>query len=135
MKASELRIGNYIKVKGSILQVWALDLDLRDEGFELFSAGDYELVEFRNLLPKPVPLTKTIIQVFGAKPDDLEKDCFVISALTMDYKFQLTTLIDGDFYWTCNKVLGDNCFMYVHEFQNLVFALSGIELKMTEDEN
>lgn len=125
----ELRIGNLIWASDTVTNMMYREI-INASLFNLKTISlDEEYIEFEG-----IPLTEEIIQMFGAFKDTFDDNCFVIDTPTMEYKFYLANLIDGDFYWTCNKVLGDNCFTYVHEFQNLVFALSGMELQMNLNE-
>lgn len=142
MKANELRIGNLLL--GSIY--FDEEEARQDLGEDYSEQEEWKITEvegiphqFENCTAwtdeeynrlKPIPLTEEWFVKFGAKLDDFEIDCFLISSLTCDYRFFKSTTIDNNVYWTCEKVLGNTCIEYVHQLQNLYFALTGEELEL-----
>lgn len=130
MKENELRIGNYIK------------LMLNDEDFAIVQVtlNDLEAVDNKNGVYEPIPL----------KEDWLLKHGFFIE--NFDYKIPISecnvvwlTLIPQDEECTAYSVCvtqtdenedDQNVFLsdisYVHQAQNLYFALTGNELKHEE---
>ena len=118
MKANELRIGNWVNdyqfkkpLKVTVGVLWEIE-----NGMDFYER---------------ILLTEEWFLKFGGKTDDFEIDSFVLSSLTCDYRFFKTDLIGGETYWTCEKILGDTCIEYVHELQNLYFALTGTELELS----
>lgn len=105
MKANELRIGNYIELDGKVERIWEISMDYKDEGFPLFSAGTTSLVEFRECRHKPIPLTEEWLEKFDLVYVDLG---------------QFIRIYGHDFLLSKIK--------YVHQLQNLYFALTGEEL-------
>lgn len=121
IKANELRIGNLVSVENKPYIITSGDIYNLDCYYKRY-------IKFY----EPIPLTEKLFENFEAKRDDLEIDSYVLSSLTCDYRFFKSTLIDGDIYWTCEKVLGDTSIEYVHQLQNLYFALTGEELKLND---
>ena len=130
MKTSELRIGNYIK------------LMLNDEDFAIVQVtlNDLEAVDNKNGVYEPIPL----------KEDWLLRHGFFVK--NFDYSIPISeckvvwlTLIPQDEECTAYSVcvtqkdegeLDQNVFLsdisYIHQLQNLYFALTGKELKYKE---
>lgn len=116
MKAADLRIGNYVHINQNTTQVDVID-------YNQVIATEWGLIELKYV--KPIPLTEECLINFGFE------------------------LINNDFfrsrnselclYWTVNKnkmipeynnkrlVIWYD-FQYVHQLQNLYFALTGEEL-------
>lgn len=124
MKANELRFGNLVDYYWNVVTINSID-DM-EVGFSDYETYDYPYLDEI----KPIPLTEEWFIKFGGKKDDLESDCYILSSLTVDYRFNKTTCLDGSFYWVCDKVLGDTCVFYVHQLQTLYFALTGTELTL-----
>jgi hypothetical protein len=104
MKASELRIGNYIQNShGTISNVGIVML-----------GGQYDY--------HPIPLTEEWLLKFGFEQIS---DRVYIKNYHYGYEFGITNIF---------VIKNDNCFMrykhiqYVHELQNLYFALTNEEL-------
>ena len=115
MEAKELRIGNWVtkKINSGIGLQHVHPIGWQDivrvyEGSELF---EYE----------PIPLTEEWLLKAGAKKDNeyFEINRFDISYMPIDEKWLFTDFNFGYFYATIK---------YVHELQNLVFALDKTEL-------
>ena len=135
MKANELRIGSvlrWIDEPSRLLIVSEIGINNQKNRFVRFENGDGSIIDDEDCMIEPIPLTEEWLENFGAKRDDLEIDSYVLSSLTCDYRFFKSTTIDGYIYWTCEKVLGDTCIEYVHQLQNLYFALTGQELEFSE---
>ena len=118
MKASELRIGNYV-LKHNEFMVKATALK-----------GLYELFEdLEKGLIKPVPLTKELLLKFGFYESDKRRNRFIEENLDFEIEFQgnevAYCLWDADFP-SLTHFIG-HC-KYVHSLQNLYFALTGEEL-------
>jgi hypothetical protein len=149
MEANELRIGNLIYLKGSdqryeplnentIAEIWAVDCyyteALESEGNISASIGNQIIKDVINNYT-PIPLTDEWLLKFGF--EDWGKDAEGIR------KFVLHNAIDGtsDFEVTFEhrvfaSIDGDCCcwskLLYVHQLQNLYFALTGEELTIVK---
>jgi hypothetical protein len=117
MNANELRIGNYLqRMDGSWLQVTAEDI----LSISKWKASDA-------LLPKPIPLTEEWLLKFGfvQRKEDWAKAFFNLNNEEIILK-------EGE----SPKWIRDNEgyvleIPYVHQLQNLYFALTGQELQLT----
>jgi hypothetical protein len=130
MKAQELRIGNYlkndvvVKIDAKIIfNIWA-------------EAEDYE----------PIPITEEWILKFGFEMFDyLVSDVFDDDFVYIAYKLMLKnkksyyTICNRrtDYFDFCLKVIWAeeiqlSAIKYVHELQNLYFALEGEELEINQ---
>jgi len=118
MKAKELRIGNWINYKGNPCR---------------FDIGDYYEAnhndEFLELLVKPIPLTEEWLLKFGFEKIVMNnmidiihyqnKDCWIY--LIKDV-FELELIVEDE------RLNLYRNWKYVHQLQNLYFALTGEEL-------
>ena len=112
MKANELRLGNYVHMDMSIDDIEVVRLKIGD----LASFA----IEARELYP--IPLTEEWLLRFGFENNRLGLfDCIKV---VEDIGFHI---------YFIQRHLKE--VQYVHQFQNLYFALIGEELKMKEDES
>lgn len=114
MKASELRIGNYVHFDDRLLK------------FEFESGWNFDYI-------KPVPITNVRLLNFGFKKEKSDIPTFSKvygEFIEDDYEHCLIINLDKDnnFYITINGV--KLILKYVHQLQNLYFALTGTELIM-----
>jgi hypothetical protein len=127
MKASELRLGNYLIVPGidRIVQVRLVCLS----HFSCVDKDGIVLGESVRINYQPIPLTEELLLKFGFEDDRdnlmiLRKGVFEFYFDKVDKDgISLYEKWDGNFL--CNVE-------YVHEFQNLYFALTGEELVVKE---
>ena len=112
MKATELRIGNYIMFHNDeILTTWE---DIR---FMITS-------RHQNKYHKPIPLTEQWLLKFGFEKD-FANDGFKFNNLILDSEERLH-IIDRSRY----GIIISRCVKHVHQLQNLYFALTGKELEI-----
>lgn len=126
MKASELRIGNYIKLMLNHEDYKTLQVNLHDlESVEL-KTGDYE----------PIPITEELLMQLGFKyVDKGDHDYNTYTDPNHDYYLQIDvrrrdgkySILDNSFDDLRDFSMVD--IMYVHQLQNLYFALTGEELE------
>lgn len=135
MKANELRIGNYVKpLVGELEHVmcvdwigWKIGGDLIDENYEEFLSS-YQELEHEDV--EGIPLTEQWLLKFGFEKDNFCPD---------EYDRLYTMYSFGSFYkkedyflpkpYYFADAFGDNFKLrYVHQLQNLYFALTGEEL-------
>lgn len=121
MKASELRIGNLILVDGKIDEITGIKKStvFFSDGFQMFIAGGIE----------PIPLTEEWLIKFGFNKtvDHPRRKLYEhddICPLWFSDKQGIT-----DFYASGVRI--SEC-KYVHQLQNLYFALTGEELTIKE---
>ena len=122
MKANELRLGNLIKVGGNTLDTYQTFIPtlvtlaiLNEIAGENEERPDAELSVFM-----PIQLTEEWLLKFGFKEDGTRPDwCDLLSSYNIgNDKIQYLR----NESWKCLKI------RYVHQLQNLYFALTGQEL-------
>ena len=110
MKASELRIGNFVQLNINITQVDVID-------YNQIIATEFGLIELNYI--KPIALTEEWLLKFGFEKDRNGYFLGILSfSITKNNKFMIC-INDSPIQTICN---------YVHQLQNLYFALTGEEL-------
>lgn len=128
MKANELRVGNYIELDGKVESIWEISLDYYDEGFPYISSGDNHIVEFRQCRHKPIPLDQEWLEKFGFEKLNLYSlDRWIYN----DFEIENMGKYFAKVIWSescphTTQFIGHH--QYVHQLQNLYFALTGEEL-------
>lgn len=136
MKATELRIGNWVKMKKSDpIENYQISAILK-KGVNSGSVGMlYEIIE-------PIPLTEEWLERFGFEPVFLENtdgevlqdyhelniDGFSKIVIESDFSFGIEDCRDTD----CSVIFKNDILDSVHRLQNLYFALTGKELQTDE---
>lgn len=117
MKVNELRIGNLIEYN-------------TDEGWELNKVDAIDLMGDIGEYFRPIPLTKGWLLKFGAKGTI---DLYWLSLTNLKaeihfeiYPKEIISIIKSQF---CELILDE--VKYIHQLQNLYFALTGYELKLS----
>lgn len=128
MNAQDLRIGSYLFKNGEVVKIVEIGIKHKgDTNYYLRSENDncgYWIDQF-----KPIPLTEEILlSIKGAKQLNEWQyklnDWFVIERYTTKDKWSIRKVISED-----SSIL--LCFIdFLHEFQNLYFALTGKELEI-----
>lgn len=119
MKANELRIGNFLQGKDGKL---AVVCEIYEEEYKAYSGM------ITKLPTTPIPLTEKWLIDFGfsGQPCDYAKDKLIVC------------LKDSDSFHTKGRTYYNSWVIlekqpkYVHQLQNLYFALTGEELKIKE---
>lgn len=116
MKANELRIGNYCK-----------EITYSKNEVVKTSVEHFESIELGEINLSPIPLTEEWLLKFG-----FEKPAYS----WIGDKFHLSEWDDYPFHWCValnknNAILVDKL-NYVHQLQNLYFALTGEELTLKD---
>jgi hypothetical protein len=117
MKASELRIGNlvYYRKEAYNVVLIAEDLIKVDIGYGAVQRFEKNPIISPNIDElKPIPLTEEWLLKFGFEQMDLHRFNLEISILSTDRGMYFQTTIIN----------------YVHQLQNLYFALTGNELNL-----
>jgi hypothetical protein len=119
MKANELRIGNYYY--GDVLFPSEYNVITANDLVELDSdpLDDYY---------QPLPLTEEWLLKFGFEKRNKTDDGIIFGVLNFTLIFCQT--MDNDFAYFLNGYHNDCNLQYVHELQNLYFALTKKELTM-----
>jgi hypothetical protein len=116
MKANELRIGNLVNYnEGGIFKV----IGIHEFGIDCEDEIETTYMEYENF--KPIPLTEEWLLKFG-----FEERMF---GWWSDVLFLRTENRNGYFYdWQKTNQTTGTYIEYVHQLQNLYFALTGEEL-------
>lgn len=123
MKANELRIGNLVLIKCISKELTAID------DYDVQPINIYNLVELSNynsdFLIKPIQLTEEWLLNFGFETHKTPSGNFAY------YTKDIFTFNTNHGWWI-NKFRLDNqdLLKYVHQLQNLFFALTGKELEV-----
>lgn len=124
IQSNELRIGNLVECFGirNVCSIEENKIKVKHESSE----GHFilEWVPINSLSLKPIPLTEEWLLKFGFKK---ELDGF--------YRKNMSPLIEVVFYddfkiQTTSQSICLNHVVYLHQFQNLYFALTGNELTL-----
>lgn len=135
MQTEELRIGNYILILKEIVKVERIIIG-QSSGMAIINRKPYDMIV-------PIPLTEQwlidfgfingimelTLEVEGQRLRKIEVHCFDFTNLT-DYKEKIFCKLTYS-SWnpkTQTRELFERKFYYVHQFQNLCFALTGNEL-------
>lgn len=137
MKPSELRIGNWIKTEshdynhdlhtsqieiGSIESIHLYDVFFRSQENDDLIKYDYNQIE-------PIPLTSEWLERFGFEKDDSRR---TESHPYTDYEKSGVRIDLPYFEFHFNNCDSGIDIEYVHQLQNLYFALTGQELELKE---
>ena len=114
MNANELRIGNWlIRLDGSVFQTNASDINIIDR-------------MPIHLRPKPIPLTEEWLLKFGFG----YRDSISYSGWYSPIHAGRSIRIYKDGVWGYKYAYSEVSLVYVHQLQNLYFALIGEELEI-----
>jgi len=115
MKAKELRIGNLLDFGDPIVTGYDKKYcDITPKGILEFSMG--------RLTVYPIPITKEWLIKFGFVDDELHLDIKETGCIDTIY------FNDGKIGTSSSEYYGLHNIQYVHQLQNLYFALTGKEL-------
>jgi hypothetical protein len=116
MKANELRIGNLVMYDGRVFEIDTIAKEFPTLNTIEFGIG---VVDWMNI--NPIPLTKEWLLKFGFyKSDNYGND---------EYRLDGYSYFRGRFYISdCDECGEDVEINFVHELQNLYFALTKKEL-------
>lgn len=122
MKANELRIGNLVHLNGELLKI------SEDDFGEIF--GRYSCL-FEDLDIKPIPITEEWLERFRFLKDTTLKNVWFEKKIPSQYLsvcIELKRFVIGEAPdWTYPLKIE-----YVHQLQNLYFALTSQELEISE---
>jgi hypothetical protein len=121
MKASELRIGNWVK-SADVKQLEWHDLEVADTLDPIPLTEEWKKFSYRVPHVKGVQKgwVKDIIYCFIPFNDEHDKPCF-FGRRNTDHKREAD-------HWNFTQIEGET--RYVHQFQNLYFAIRGVEIEL-----
>lgn len=125
MKATELRIGNWVNING-----WDCDVaEISTNQIHISNGIEPYLLEYE---VEPIPLTKEWLERFG-----FEREEEYYEGGMIDYRMILMkNSLEFVSFWESEDITGVNQCQtgvdvdYVHQLQNLYFALTGEELEL-----
>lgn len=132
MKANEFRIGNLAKYKDQFLRIENL---VKDEFWAIRRGDSTELIPLADI--EPIPLTPEILEkCWFKKGNACYKNAY--SRNVLDTDFYLRPSYECGFYWGFNasstkldcELNSVKPIKYLHQLQNLFFALTGEELEV-----
>jgi hypothetical protein len=137
MKASELRIGNLVKYDNRIFEIDSIAKVFPTLNTDEFGIG---VIDYNNI--EPIFLTIEWLLKIGfvyqeknqwfelnVIKEDLEKDIYDLSIISLGDIDTIPAIWIGNFAKNIGFDVADNKCTYVHQIQNLYFALTGKELE------
>ena len=118
MKANELRIGNLVKDSFGVIEI-----SITGESYFEKTIYDFGKIEFASIY-EPIPLTEEWLLKFGFEKKKGYYDRYYYSIDGMDIR------IDADMFETEVGECLYKTIKYVHQLQNLYFAINDEELTM-----
>ena len=124
MKASELRIGNWVETEGGFYQI---DSILNKDRILVKIEDEYVGYDINQI--KPIPLTEEWLIKFGFDKRTNINDC---NAYTSKIRADID-IIEYSYGFSADlEVEHLSVLKYVHQLQNLIHALTGEELTIKE---
>lgn len=130
MKAKELRLGNLLDNKGVTVHVMEIKSDGIECGYFSDSIGFYRRFN-QSTCPNPIPLTEEWLERFSFNTESGEYWTIDQGEDLLSIEIERHRALIGRVYeWeaVAKKI------EYVHQLQNLYFALTGEELELKEIE-
>jgi hypothetical protein len=123
MKANELRVGNYISLLGIDKQVEGI-ANLRNRR-DMYWITCKDIVDVKIIHFKPILLTEEWLLKFGFEKEKIQLTTYTKIKLSITLK--TNEYVSGRTYFNSWCIL-EKQIEYVHQLQNLYFALTGEEL-------
>lgn len=141
IKANELRIGNYvhpcthadpviIPMNNIFARIFTIEFDgcrLALDHKKPFAQQECGLWEYKRI--KPIPLTEEWLVRFGF---EVKKHKWIVATHKLNTDFVINNAIDGSMRFTPVWCKDYKPIIFVHQLQNLYFALTGEELTIKE---
>tara|TARA_R110000868_G_scaffold171056_2_gene406545 strand:+ start:350 stop:718 length:369 start_codon:yes stop_codon:yes gene_type:complete len=122
MKATELRIGNYYQYAGNNGIIYTQVKEIKHNQFGLL--GDFDGTNYE--ICKPIQLTKEWLIKFGFDNTYNDLNWYIKG----NYCFSFLKELDLIVFKIKFQTVGICTIKYVHEVQNIYFALTGEELSL-----
>ena len=117
MKENELRIGNLVYIGKEVNELELVDF-----------ADLYENDTFKHF--EPIPLTEEWLLKFGFKEFEIDECWYLVKD---NFMFEKSGIVGFYEYMDINAVaINEGRTKYVHQLQNLYFALTGEELTLKQ---
>lgn len=130
---NEMRIGNYFIGEDKIL--WLSQIrhaeNVKEWAYKGWHEETKQRIEVNFFEAEPIPLTTEILERCNMKKRFDTVDCNIWDSIeeppTRNKAFSLALLTQG---WVYLAAPGAQAFKYVHQFQNLIYALTQKELEI-----
>lgn len=122
MNKKELRIGNLVDCNGQVETVYAI----RNSGVDFYRGKTKKSVIMQSYIweaIKPIPLTEEWLLKFGFRTE--ESNCFELDNIHINTRRELMWV-----FTKCKNNIEIEIPEYVHQLQNLYFALTNEELTL-----
>lgn len=134
MEAKELRIGNYVDYLGQNSIITDI---VRDHGRYFIDTDKFRVIFLDSIDLNPIPLTEEWLKKCGFDNSEYKKGYIGIDVRYTDFvlAYPKTHIEHSEFFcWTFEqgKLQMFKEIKYVHQLQNLYFALTGEELTIKE---
>lgn len=127
MDIRELRIGNLIEYQDEILIVTSVSIDF--VGAYSRGIGRIRFSDSQNFLFKPIPITEELLLKFGFEKNRSDEWSNYCSLENKDEDSLIIVFEKGEFYYSAGEgVELSKKYKYIHELQNLNFAILGVDL-------
>jgi hypothetical protein len=123
IKSNELRVGNYLLFDGLPNRVASIHSDDTMRFYTGQSEKTHGCYGMEDERINPVPLTPDILEKAGAKNDGRE---FILNVGALKMKFRYNT----EWYSELGEIYLGSHVQYLHQLQNLRFAITGNELEI-----
>ena len=125
MKARQLRIGNLVNVNGEPMTIYQIE----HRSKTIYRINDID-IDDRCLSDKsnPILLTPEILEKCEFKKGDYHQNYYYHTSLSP----HIVIYSDGFLMEVVDDIRVSESFHYLHQLQNLYFALTGEELKVNE---
>jgi len=117
MKTTELRIGNLVLLDGEEMIITGITKDY------VYFEGGFSMISFTDI--KGIPLTEEWLLKFGFKKTKMKGNKNLMEFIKGNFIIYLYEEIEVYF-----SIWDDITLKYVHQLQNLYFALTGEELEI-----
>lgn len=129
LKATELRIGNIVWACRDAAKILTIEKEVCLVEFLVYKSEGLQIVDIAYEDLEWITLTEEWLLKLG-----LKKSSYFTTGGKSEYEFgRLTLFVDG-FSVGTNEFDAVDCVEYVHQLQNLFFALTGQELTITNTE-
>jgi hypothetical protein len=129
ISANELRIGNFVHWCGCPYHISKIDGNIYSIDLNLIAT--VSVMPGLNNGVSPIPLTEEWLTKFGFEEDAESKSWAILTTLEkFDYQFEVSNKYQEHFQPDFLRI----DIKYVHQLQNLYFALTGIELQLTNNQ-
>ena len=126
MKKNELRIGNLLRDKVSKTELKVIELTEKDIVTYVIDRSKFPLKNGWGI--EPMPLTEDLLLRFDFKKIENDGVYYTLNGVNIDLDFETFLINNHSDMWDNYGVKLN----YVHELQNLYFALTKEELKINE---